>query len=374
MKILMVGRPDLFKYYGGDRVQVENTAKELRNLGVDVQIDTGCISDYSGYDLIHVFQLDWNPDSFFIVKKAKKMHLPVVLSAIHHNVGEVTRFDNEYAFDYRRLSRFLFKDQFKRDTFKDIYRTILNYKRLPVTVFEVFYGLKKMYKWVLENSNMVLVQTVREAADLKETYNVQFKWAKVCNGVGQVFLDKYTSDTTLGIRNYILCVGRIEPRKNQLSIIEAVKKLRAETKEDIKLVFVGAKSKHKHYEYFYLFNKELDENHWIKHINFMNYESMPSLYSDSKVCVSASWFETTGLTSLEALMCGANAVASGDRAKEYLGEYASYCDPGDVESIKAAIKKEYYAPRPELSETFKNSYTWKNTAKETLEAYNSLLN
>lgn len=231
-----------------------------------------------------------------------------------------------------------------------------------------------MYKWVLENSNIVLVQTVREAADLKDTYGVEIKWAKVSNGVGQVFLDKYTSDTALGIRNYVLCVGRIEPRKNQLSIIEAVKKLRAETKEDIKLVFVGAKSKHKHYEYFYRFNKELDENHWIKHINFMNYESMPSLYADSKVCVSASWFETTGLTSLEALMCGANAVASGDRAKEYLGEYASYCDPGDVESIKEAIKKEYYAPRPDLSETFKNSYTWKNTAKETLEAYNSLLN
>jgi len=39
MKVLMVGRPDLFKYYGGDRVQIENTASELRNLGVEVDLD-----------------------------------------------------------------------------------------------------------------------------------------------------------------------------------------------------------------------------------------------------------------------------------------------------------------------------------------------
>jgi len=373
MKVLMVGRPDLFKYYGGDRVQIENTASELRNLGVEVDLDTGSVKDYSSYDLIHVFQLDWNPHSYFFVKRARKANKPVVLSAIHHNVNEVTRFDNEYAFDYRRVSRFLFKDQFKRDTFKDVYRTILNLKKLPVTLFEVFYGLKRMYQWVLKNSDIVLVQTTKEAYDLKTTFSVEFKWAKVCNGVGQVFLDKHTGDTALGIHNYILCVGRIEPRKNQLSIIQAVKKVREVTKEDIKLVFVGAKSKHKHYEYFYKFNKELDDNHWIKHINFIEYELMPSIYSDCKVCVSASWFETTGLTSLEALICGANAVASGDRAKEYLGEYASYCDPGNIESIKNAILQEYKASRPELTEDLKNRYTWKNTAKETLEAYNSLL-
>ncbi|GIW69594.1 MAG: hypothetical protein KatS3mg101_0341 [Patescibacteria group bacterium] len=37
---------------------------------------------------------------------------------------------------------------------------------------------------------------------------------------------------------------------------------------------------------------------------------MPDYYRNAKVCVSASWFETTGLTSLEALFCGTNAVAA----------------------------------------------------------------
>ena len=373
MKVLMIGRPGTFNNYGGDRIQIENTAKELRLLGVDVDISDNSTNDFSKYDLVHIFQLDWNPWCYSYVKAAKSQNKKIILSPIHHNIDEVRRFDDTYAFDYRRISRVLFKDQFKRDTFKDVYRALLKPALIPFTLFEVFYGLKKMFQFAINNSDLLLVQTEREAQDLKEAFGTSFKWKKVSNGVGNLFLEKPAGDTSLGIQNFILSVGRIEPRKNQLSIIEAVKKLREETKEDIKLVFVGAKGKHKHYEYFYLFDKEINANHWIKHINFIPYESMPSIYADCKVCVSASWFETTGLTSLEALISGANAVAAGCRAKEYLGNYASYCDPGDITSIKEAIKKEFYAPRPEIPYDLKVKYTWKNTAIQTLEAYNSLL-
>jgi glycosyltransferase involved in cell wall biosynthesis len=373
MKILMLGRIDLFEKPGGDTVQINNTAQELRNLGLEVDIKTDIKCDMSSYDLVHIFQLDWIPEIYFFVKNARRSSKKIVFSAIHHNIDEVRKFDDIYAFDFRRISRVLFKDQFHRDTFKNVYRSIFDRRRLLPTFFSVLVGFKNMQRRILLWSDVVLVQTDLEAADLKRTFDVDVKCVRVSNGVGKNYLVPVTAKNPLSISDYIICVGRIEPRKNQLSIIKAAEALRNETGRDIKLVFVGYLGEVKHFEYAYKFKKELESKKWITHISKVPYIDMPLYYKYAKVCVSASWFETTGLTSLEALYCGTNAVASGERAKECLGNYASYCLPDDINSIKEAVKKEFFAPRPNLDDNVKKEYTWENAARKTLEVYNNVL-
>jgi glycosyltransferase involved in cell wall biosynthesis len=369
MKVLMLGRIGLLENGGGDKVQIENTALELRKLGVEVEISTGLNFDPFKYDLIHVFQLDWTAETNLYAKKVKKAGKPLILSPIHHSVAEVKKFEDLYAFDFRRLSKFLFKDQHSRDTFKNVYRSFSDPRKILPTIVSVFKGLKRMHQETLKLSDMVLVQTQLEAKDLQATYSVDFNWKIVPNGVGEPFLNPVIAKNPLDIENYILCVGRIEPRKNQLKIIEAVSQLRKELNQDISLVFIGKKVKSRHFEYTHLFNFQLEKNPWIRYIEQIPYEEMPSYYHYAKIGISASWFETTGLTSLEALFCGANAVASGKRAKEYLGDLAQYCVPEDVKSIKEAIKKAYFAPPPAIPEKMRELYTWKNAAVKTLEAY-----
>ncbi len=373
MKVLMLGRYHLMEHGGGDKVQIENTAKELRNLGVTVDIHTDEDFDPAEYDLIHIFQLDWTPETYLYAKKAFAAKKPIVLSPIHHSVKEVKRFDDEYVFDFRRLSKFLFRDQFSRDTFKNLYRSFRDFRKLKITLFSIFYGFKKMQREVINMSNIVLVQTELEAVELAQTFDVKFDYLKVVNGVGRNFINLGEVANPLNIKDYIICVGRIEPRKNQLNVIKAVQKLRKDTNDDYKLVLVGLSKGLKHFEYSALIENAVSKNPWIHQVEKVPYEAMPAYYKYAKVCVSASWFETTGLTSLEALYCGTNAVASGDRAKEYLGNYATYCDPGNVDSIATAIKKEYEAPRPVISDEIKREYTWENAAKKTLEAYNKVL-
>jgi glycosyltransferase involved in cell wall biosynthesis len=373
MKVLLLGRLSLFNAYGGDRIQVENTASELKKLGVNVDIATSLDFDPTKYDLCHIFQLDWTPESYLYAKKIKEAKKPLVISPIHHSIREVKRFDDEYVFDYRRISKFIFSDQFDRDVFKNFYRSLLNPRYMRLTLFSAFYGFKKMLKHTLKMSDKVLVQTSLEAKDLESTFDVSINWVKVPNGVSAPFLQKTEFINPLDIQDYIICVGRLEPRKNQLSIIKAVKKLRDETGKDLKLVLVGASSSMKHFEYYFWLNKEIRENDWIIPIKWINNADMPSYYHFGKVCVSASWFETTGLTSLEAILCGTNAVAAGDRAREYLGDYASYCDPGNIDSIKDALKKEYFAPRPAVAENLRHEYTWSNAASKILEVYKELL-
>ncbi len=373
MKVLMLGRIDLFQNRGGDTVQIENTAEELRNLGIEVDICSDLSIDMRGYDLIHIFQLDWIPEIYFYFLKAEKYNKKIVFSPIHHNINEVKRFDDEYVFDYRRISKILFKNQFSRDTFKNVYRSIRDIKRIGPTIYSVIYGFKNMQKRMLEWSDHILVQTNREAEDLKNTFEVDFRWTKISNGVGKIYYENKDYEPKLKLKDYVICVGRIEPRKNQLKIIEAVTEIREQSKEDINLVFLGSYKGAKHLEYTYLFNEALKRNKWITHIDRVPYKDMPSYYKYAKVCCSASWFETTGLTVLEALFCGTNAVASGDRARECLGDYASYCDPGDKKSIRIAIEKELKAPRPLLSDDMRREYTWENAARKTLEIYNCIL-
>lgn len=374
MKVLMLGRIGLLEARGGDRVQVENTAAELRKMGVEVDIKTDMNFKPWEYDLIHVFQLDWVPETYFYAKQAKKYKVPLVLSPIHHDVREVKKFDEEFVFDFRRLSKLLFRDQFKRDTFKNLYRCIFEWRMIKPTFFSIFYGFKKMQRETLKKADAVLVQTVKEAEDLKRTFEVDFNWRKVLNGVGKPFIDPKPFKNPFDFEDYIMCVGRVEPRKNQLSIIKAVKKFREETGLDVKLVLIGKVSPFKHFEYNFLIDKLLKKYDWIHQFEgIISYSDLPSYYHFAKVCVSASWFETTGLTSLEALFCGTNTVAAGMRAKEYLGGYASFCQPDDINSIKEAIKKEYYAERPILKENIRKDYTWKNAAEKTLEVYEEII-
>lgn len=373
MKVLMQGRIGLLDAAGGDRIQVENTALELRKLGVEVEISTNIKVDPSEFDLVHVFQLDWTPETHFMVKNAKEHGKPVVLSPIHHKVEEVKRFDDEYVFDLRRLSKYLFDEQHSRDTFKNIYRCISNTDKIPPTFYSVIKGLKNMHIETLSLSDVILVQTKLEAKDLKKTYGVDIKWEKVPNGVSEKFLYVKDFKNPLPFDDYIFCVGRIEPRKNQLNVIKAVENFKKDSNSEAQLVFVGKKNTITHPEYTFRFNSQLGKKKWITYVDKVPYKKMPAYFSYAKVCVSASWFETTGLTLLEALFCGTNAVASSPRAKEILGDYASYCKPWDVESIEKAIGEQYFAARPELDEDMRQEYTWENAAKKTYKVYKNLL-
>lgn len=375
MKILFLAKPGVFEKIAGDRVQIEQTAEQLRKLNVEVTFGTAIKQNYSEFDLVHVFQLDWNPFCFFHIKEAKSHNKPVVFSAIHHNIQELKRFDDEFVFDFRRVSKLIFKDQFQRDLLKEIYKAIFNPKDLSVVAYAVTHGLKKMYRHALLQSDMVLVQTALEAMDLINTFDVHFDWHIVKNGVGDAYI-KFNPDSAknpFNFLDYLLCVGRIEPRKNQLNVIKAVTALRDELGKDLKLVLIGQRSDKKHFEYYKLIDDQIKNKNWITLVSYVEYNKMPNYFHFAKVGISASWFETTGLTSLEALFCNTNAVASGERAKQYLADYAFYCDPGDISSIKEAIKKAYYAPRPVLPPHVRAEYTWQKAAQDTLAVYEKLL-
>ena len=94
-------------------------------------------------------------------------------------------------------------------------------------------------------------------------------------------------------------------------------------------------------------------------------------YERARVHILPSWFETTGLSSVEAAVMGCNIVITdkGD-TREYFENEAFYCDPADPKSILNAVEKASKAPLNEnLRQKILKNYTWKQAALQTLKAY-----
>ena len=73
-------------------------------------------------------------------------------------------------------------------------------------------------------------------------------------------------------------------------------------------------------------------------------------------------------------IAGCNVVVS-DRGytKEYFKDYAWYCDPSRIDSIRQAILDAHHNQRNlELKRYIVENYTWDKMAEETLKAYEHL--
>ena len=374
MKVLMQSRIDLFDRRGGDTVQIEKTAEELRKLGVEVDIDCLAKSDLANVDVVHLFNIDWPAQTFLQAKNAKVQKKPIVFSPIHHSYREIERYEKEARFGIRRLTNSILKTRESREKLKEVYRLLTDLKKLPSTLTEFRQGIMNEQRELLEMADLLLVQTDAEAEDLKTDFGFSdtdingLAIDKIVNGVASGFA-KATQDWFVkeyGLKDFILSVGRIEPRKNQKAVIEAVEGYGA-------LVFVG-KISWRHPEYALRFLNLVRKHDWVRHIPQIPHEKIGSCFAASRVHVLASWFETTGLVNLEAALAGASVVSSSKRSREYLLGFAHYCDPGDVNSITEAIDRAWKSPPdPKLKEHILKNYTWKIVGRQTLETYQKVL-
>ena len=387
MRVLVQSRIDLFDRRGGDTIQIEKTAKELRGLGVEVVIDCSANPDLSRYDLVHLFNIDWPAQVHLQAKNTKEQNKPIVFSPIHHSYKEIERYEKEARYGIRRLTNLIFRTRESREKLKEVYRVLTDPKKFSSTLIEFRQGIMNEQRELLEMADLILVQTDAEAKDIKSDFrfsnsNVNGlaidKFKKVVNGVDSRFVEagpdwfvkKY------GLKDFILSVGRIEPRKNQLAVIEAAKPLglRGLNPKGLNLVFVG-KISWRHPEYALRFLSLVRKYDWVYHIPRIPHEKIDSCFAAAKVHVLASWFETTGLVNLEAALAGAGIVATGQRAREYLKDFACYCDPGNIDSIAEAIRRACgNPPDPKLKEHILKKFTWEIAGRQTLDAYRKVLN
>jgi glycosyltransferase involved in cell wall biosynthesis len=360
MKVLMIARATLYSHPGGDTVQITKTAEYLNKIkGVEVDVNmVGERIDFKKYDFLHLFNITRPSD---ILSTIKESNLLYVLSTIYINFSEAEA--NHYARHRRFFGKLFDKDQI--GYIKILARILKGQEKLTDYKY-ILYGQRKSVKKVIMGAKLLLPNSISEYKRLQNNYSIKQKYIVIPNAIDiDIFNKEIESDKYDDFTDTVICVGQITPVKNQLNIIRGL------NHSKYKVYIIGNPSSNANAYYNKCKNIAADN---IFFIPFLDQRVLANIYKKAKVHVLASWFETTGLVSLEAAFSGCNIVITdrGDQ-KEYFKNDAYYCEPNDPKSILSAVNKAFEDNKnSSLKERIYSNFTWKITANKTFEAYKEI--
>jgi glycosyltransferase involved in cell wall biosynthesis len=359
MNILFISRATLFSNPGGDTIQIINTAECLRKLGVQIDIRlTNEPIDYSQFDLIHFFNIIRPSDILHHIKRSRK---PYVVSTIFVDYYEYEKKNSKGIRKF--IARFFSSDTI--EYLKILTRSLVNNEKI-ISPSYIFLGQNRSVKKVISGARMLLPNSENEYRRLVSQYKIIQNYKIIPNGINDSLFRHTEEIMTPKEDDLVICVARIEPLKNQLNLINALNDTR------FRLLIIGKPSINQ--KEYYIKCKERAANN-ISFIGHIPQEELVKYYAKAKIHVLPSWFETTGLSSLEAGAMGCTLVITdkGD-TREYFEDFAFYCDPSSIESIFDSVNKAAAAKNDRrLQQKIFSQYTWSNAARLTLQAYNEIL-
>ena len=366
MKILMQIRANAFTCSGGDTIQMQKTRDALIALGYDVDVSLELRPDLSQYDVVHLFNITRVQETFIQIQNAVEQKKPVALSTIY---WPFTEFEKHANVGIRGLfGKLLSVDQLA--SLKAIAKYLLLGERDEGTRHLMRHSYSDMQRYILEHADVYLPNAYEEMVQIEK--NLQFsadpeKVVVVPNAINVSAAKaalEHPTDKYDAYRDWLICVGRIDTRKNQLKLLDAIEG------SDFRVLLVGKCSAGQQ-KYFKKMMQRIKGTPNIQYIEQIPNDELYQLYRVCKVSVLPSWFETPGLVSLEAAVMGCNIVVS-DRGttKDYFGDYAFYCDTMSSKSIREQIDKAYAAPYDEsFRQKIMTEYTWEKAARATAEGY-----
>ena len=176
---------------------------------------------------------------------------------------------------------------------------------------------------------------------------------------------------------YILFVGTFEPRKNIKTLVLAFDYLKKKFDLPHRLVLIGKKGWG--YESILKCIENSAYKKDIYHLNYLADELVAQFYQHAEVFVYPSFYEGFGLPVLEAMNLGTPVITSNvSSLPEVVDSAAITINPQDFIELAEAIFKVLSNDnlRKQLildGRTRAQRFSWEKTAKQTLEAYYSLL-
>jgi len=310
MNILFVNRePSLL---GGDTNKIAQYSIHLEEFGIecDYAWDVNAV-DFTKYDVIHGFHLGHELSYKFFLE-AQRVKKPYVLSPIY------------------------FPDK----------------------------GMPSGYKAeMLRDADVVLYLSEGEKKFAEEEAGVEAtKWYLLPNGIDPVFSKegRMYSHPNARDEDYVLCVGRIDGRKNQARLAQACRNL------DVPLLLVGEIVTNEAANQVQVISNEWNGIWWE---DKAPHEALAECYRGAKVLACPSTYEIWPNVVAEGGLAGCNLVVSKNSLTFSDLEGVFSCEP-KVASIEDAVGKAYAAPRGtgKFDVLFKE-YTWERAARRLKEVY-----
>lgn len=175
----------------------------------------------------------------------------------------------------------------------------------------------------------------------------------------------------------ILWVGRPDPYKNLVSLVEAFARLRKEHRCPAELRLVGPKDAR--YPEAPQRAADLGVEDAITWVGYVPDEQLVAEYQNADVFVLPSLYEGFGLPVVEAMACGTPVICS-DKGSlpEVAGEATLKVQSGDIMGLADAMKNVLTDDRMAKDMIAKgleqaSKFTWQSTARQTLQAYQKAL-
>ena len=370
MKVAYPMRIDAIDKHGGDveliRIYIRCCQQAALRQGVafEGEILTSMNPDLSRFDLVHLTNTDRPIDLYAQFLAAKKAGKPMLITPLHHSYREIERYEHEgrgglvglvsgsLSFDILESLRTLIKSS--------------KYQELRAASWKALRrGIRQAQVEVLQGCRYVLVAADKEEADINsEIVQLSSKQVvKVRNG----FEMPNSPPAQFKDRDIdIAVVARVESRKNQIAILQAVESL------GLKAVFVGAPNPN-HSGYVQRFRQRIASSK-STYVPGVPPQEVAPILARAKVHVAASWFEVSSQVDVSAYMHGCRVVASRcGGTSELLGEDAYYVDPGSpsdiAEKIALAVRDASDGKKNMVEIVSNRLETWNHIAERLLDLY-----
>ncbi len=225
---------------------------------------------------------------------------------------------------------------------------------------------------VVASASLLFVCAPSEADRLSRSYENSAEKTIVCPfGVtvpGECSPDELDAvRTELGFDQFVLCVGRLESRKNQLMLIKALEH------EDVPIVLAAGKASVQ--PVYGKLIERFTRKSPVKIARFLEAGRFSALMQCATAHVLPSWFELPGLVTLEAAARGTPVVASSWGAiTDYLPQSnLELCEPDNPESIREAVIRATKQQRSEQLKAAAGFWTWDRFTELTCAGYEHVL-
>ncbi len=339
MKVLFLTYPRIGLNRGGLQIQIEETAKGLRELGVEVVFYDPWRDQIPEVDLCHAFSIDGAilPHLERATESGKPVIVSPVFSAFAHG-AYVTRV-----------------------------------KVLLSSSIPGMYSDLKRAQRIFNVASHVIALNADEESLIRSSFSSvsSRKITVIPNGIDgrfatgnpEIFRAKYK------LGSFILTVGSIEPNKNQLALIQAMKQL------DSQLVIIG-RANRSYPDYFALCQKEASTQKTILFVGEVPHGDpiLASAFAASELFVLPSFSEVMPLSLYEAALAGCKVAASDSfPLQPEMARYVSRFTPSSVSSMATVLAKELQGrPSNSLKDAVLAMPTWTDISRRILEVYEGL--
>lgn len=193
-------------------------------------------------------------------------------------------------------------------------------------------------KYACSAATKIIAISSQTKNDLIEYFKVKPETIElIYQSISPVFYEKRTHENLILkynlADNFILAVGTIEQRKNQLSLIKAIHSKKINTQ----IVFVGKPTSYTFNLVNFISENGMEDQ--VKFLNNISRKDLAGLYQLARLSVYISVFEGFGLPVIESMASGCPVITSNVSClPETAGDAAVLCDPENIDEIGEKVK------------------------------------